>query len=289
MSKRIPSITKIKAALAYRAFTTSFSFPIVTRTTRARLNAAQQFWDEHRSAVTMLKSPKRALLHHFQGHSGASARKGQVLLVHGWGSRALHMSAYIRELLNYGYDVHALDLPAHGENPRGRIYWHDSVNAIVSASREIGPVHAAIGHSYGGMMLGYSLVASKLDSRISDELNTQKLVLLASPTRLSTPVKLFTRMLRCSLEERGAFEKRILADTRFDSIDELSLSSLWAETVPSCDIQIVHGKQDKIVSIADSQYLAKTIDKASLTVLEGVGHVRILSDERLVSSVVASL
>lgn len=97
-------------------------------------------------------------------------RKGsgpQVLLVHGWENDHFALGAFVQPLLNQGYAVAALDLPAHGEAGGRDAPLPLMAKAIAAVGQNLAPLHAVIAHSVGGAtstlaMEAYGLKANRL-------------------------------------------------------------------------------------------------------------------------------
>jgi pimeloyl-ACP methyl ester carboxylesterase len=72
-----------------------------------------------------------------------------VLLVHGWESDSRSLWRMVDPLVALGVRAVAFDLPAHGESGGRRTTMPDCADALLQVARAIGPVHAAVAHSFG--------------------------------------------------------------------------------------------------------------------------------------------
>lgn len=79
-----------------------------------------------------------------------------VLLVHGWGSHALHMGRMVNPLVKAGFRVVAFDAPAHGRSAGTETDMIAFASAIAAVASRVGPLHAVIGHSFGAAMALYA-------------------------------------------------------------------------------------------------------------------------------------
>ena len=81
-----------------------------------------------------------------------------VLALHGWRGRTTQFRPLATALLARGMRTVAIDLPGHGvsvgESATPRLLGE----MLVEIERIIGPVQAAVGHSFGGAALGAGLV-----------------------------------------------------------------------------------------------------------------------------------
>ncbi len=94
--------------------------------------------------------------------SSCSESKGSqdslnVLLVHGWGGSARSMQALVEPLRASGCNVIAFDAPAHGASQGRQTTLLNVAASLRGIAGEIGPLHAVVGHSFGGMVLAVAL------------------------------------------------------------------------------------------------------------------------------------
>ena len=72
-----------------------------------------------------------------------------VLLLHGWEGQASDLAAFPQPLLDKGFGVLALHLPAHGESAGQQTSIPQSARALRAVGEALGPLHAVIAHSIG--------------------------------------------------------------------------------------------------------------------------------------------
>jgi len=80
----------------------------------------------------------------------ARAAHNTVLLMHGWEGRGTQLGAFIDPLVASGFQVVALDAPAHGRSPGEQTDLLQFKDAIRAVARHVGGVHAVVAHSMGG-------------------------------------------------------------------------------------------------------------------------------------------
>jgi len=100
-----------------------------------------------------------------------------VLLVHGWESNAARWKPLIENLKLQGFNIIALDAPAHGKSGSKRfnaILYAEFINIV---SKKFNP-HIIIGHSVGGM-------ATVFYQHKYQNSEVEKLVLLGAPSNFS--------------------------------------------------------------------------------------------------------
>ena len=188
----------------------------------------------------------------------------RVLLVHGWESRASHWQAWVHPLLRAGFQVVALDNPAHGQSSGERAHVVLWGRALVAAAQVLGPFHAAIGHSAGSAALLYAFAHG---------LAVEASIHIAGPSSLRRVSAGFARMLGLPRDQLPAFH------TRLEAVIGAPLSAMDLDTLRAGlrhPALILHDPQDKEVPYSESVALGDAWPLAELVAIEGVGHRRIL-------------
>lgn len=264
----------IHAQLCYQVFITPIHFPI-EKEYRDFARKACEFFAQYRSDSIVLKKPRHHVIHHFKQDNPAAKK---VLLAHGWMSRAAYMSRLIRALHQQGYEVYAIDFPAHGEAKGIQLSWTEAVFILQQTINTLGPFYAVIGHSFGGsMLLNMLTLASQFpDWQLQKE--PERVVLLASPTRMRIPVNKLARRFKLSgkglLYLREIFHQRAITDLK-----KLDFRHYIKEaTTP---LLCIHGEQDSTISPLESSILCDKYPHASLELFSDLDHVSVLIDERV--------
>lgn len=227
-----------------------------------------------------LKGTKPAGFHVAGRHlSGFTAGSGPVVvLVHGWGERAASLGAFVQPLVDAGYTVVGVDLPGHGASPGGRVNAFELADALRGVCESFGEVHSVIAHSMGGMT---ALVAA------GGGMPAKSIVAIAPASRIDRAMEQFTAIF--SMPPKAVAGLRRLIGKRFgtDVWDRLSCRDIAA----SLDLPalIVHDRDDPQVACADSVELAASWPGARIITTEGLGHVRILRDQKVIAEVLSFL
>ena len=117
------------------------------------------------------------------GISFQSAGSGPaVLLLHGWEGQASDLEAFAHPLLEAGFQVVAMDLPAHGRSEGRQTNIPQSARALIAAGKVLGPMQAVIAHSIGSAMLAEALHAG---------LEVQRAVMIAAPAHYGQHMRAF--------------------------------------------------------------------------------------------------
>lgn len=197
-----------------------------------------------------------------------------VLAVHGWRGRPLQFLPLATALLARGFRTIALDLPGHGRSC-GRATPRSVGGLIAAVADRLGPVHAVVGHSFGGAVLGSALLQG---------LATPRLVVIASPAQLSRLPLAMARALK--LPERAVGQlMRILEQQAGRPPQEFDL----ADVAPRSGLPglIVHDRDDPAVPFRNAEELSMRWPQAHLVATHGLGHRDVLADPPTVAAVTA--
>lgn len=211
--------------------------------------------------------------------AGFSIGEGPVaLLVHGWGERAATLGVLAKPLVERGYRVVGVDLPAHGDSPGRRTAIPEEAEALRAVIEQLGGAQAVIAHSMGGAVATYAL---------SQGARVEKLVLIGSAVRLENALETFSEMAR--LPRRAKTGLRSYIERRFGK-------NVWhhfATDRSAFDISIapliIHDKDDDQVAFEDGWMLAKAWPGAHFLATEGLGHIKVMGDPRVIEAITGYL
>lgn len=264
------------AQFCYQFFITPIHFPI-EKEYRDFAKLACEYLEERRSEVIHKEFPRHHVLHHFIPPKKSKEKK--ILITHGWISRAAYMARLIDVLHQQGYEIFALDFPAHGEAKGLQLPWIDAVAIIKETMNQHGPFYGVIGHSFGGSMLLNTLnIAGQLHEW---ELHhkPERAVLIASPTQMRGTVNLFAKKLR--LSGHGYLQLRNLIQEQAKmNLNRINLSHFISQA-PNIPFLCVHGELDETVSPRESILFCRKYQNADLRLLPDANHVSVLMDERV--------
>ncbi|WP_028389177.1 alpha/beta hydrolase [Legionella fairfieldensis] len=269
----------LHAQLCYQLFITPLHLP-VEKEYRDFARHACELLVKNRSTVINLKSPRHHVLHCFEQTKNPNAKK--ILVTHGWMSRAAYMIRLIRALHQQGFQVYALDFPAHGEAKGIQLTWMDAVSILKETINDFGPFYAVIGHSFGGSMLLNTLnLASQFQEwRLKKE--PERVVLMSAPTRMRTPVRKLAKRLKLSgkgyLCLRELFRQHAITDLK--NLDFRHYIN-HAKTPFLC----IHGENDDSIRPVESSVFCQQYPHASLALLPDADHISVLIDERVENKV----
>lgn len=207
-----------------------------------------------------------------------------VLMVHGWASRAGRMAAWVDPLTAAGYDVVALDLPAHGESQGRSANITEMACAVRRVAEEHGPIYAFVTHSLGALVSARAL--SQGDPRYGAKVEVERLIMVGAPISLYELANRFGEWV--GLSERGlaAHNQRCreVVDHPWEHYDVPSLlSELEAPAL------LIHDRDDKEQPVDNAAFLGSRLRNARCMVTEGLGHRRIMQDPTVIARSVAFL
>lgn len=210
--------------------------------------------------------------------AGWSWGRGEtVLLLHGWGGHAGQLTPFVGPLLERGFRVLALDLPAHGESPGRQASVRHFADAIAEAVEPFAPLAGIVAHSLGSSAAALAL-SRGLESRAA--------VFLSPPSRFGPIFERVSRTFGWGESLRRRFERGAEAwvGLRFDDVEPRRLAG--AQRTP---LLVVHDRSDDEIRVEEGEELARLWPGARVRLTEGLGHYRILRDPATVVETVAFL
>ena len=197
-----------------------------------------------------------------------------VLLAHGWGGHSGQMTAFVDPLVAAGFRAVALDFPGHGESAGSVSSLVHFAAAIARAAALFGPLRGLVAHSFGAAGSTYAL---------SCGLAVEHTVFFAPPAGFESFWARFRAGVGVSQEvlDRMLRNAEDWLNVRFDSIAPLGLAARM--TAP---LLVFHDPEDGEVPFEEGAALARRWPGAELRPAGGLGHLRILRDERCVAEAV---
>jgi pimeloyl-ACP methyl ester carboxylesterase len=210
------------------------------------------------------------------GYKWNPAADKQLLILHGFESRAYKFDMYIAPMLNKGWGITVMDAKAHGKSEGKQIILPDYVAMIETLEQQYGKFSGYLAHSFGGIAISLHLEKSP---------NAEaKLVLIAPATETETAIRLFSKIVGLKEQVIKTIDNLILErsgkPTSFYSLNRI---------VPTLSNQIlwVHDQNDKITPLADVQPLIdQQPSHVEFVITNGLGHSRIYKEEKVIDKVV---
>lgn len=265
----------LHAQLCYQLFITPIHLPI-PKEYREFSQKACDYLAQNRTGLVQFQEPRHHVIHHFAQPKNKKAPK--ILITHGWMSRAAYMACFIRTLHNEGYEIYALDFPAHGDSRGVQLPWIDAVKILRQTLNRFGPFYAVLGHSFGGSMLLNMLNLSHQlpEWKLNDE--PERVIMLGSPTRMRTPVSRIAR--RLNLSGHGYYLFRNLIE-RNAHLPIKNLDFRHYINQATTPFLCVHGENDSTVVPEESIVFCEQYEHAQLNLVKDADHISILYDPRV--------
>ena len=196
-----------------------------------------------------------------------------VLLIHGWSGRGSQMGSIASALVERGCKVITFDAYAHGNSPGKQTTVMEFARIIIDIYKKFGAFEAIIGHSMGGIAAGIA---------ITEVVESKKLITIGSPTTFKFILESFCTIINAS----HTTQKHIKAfSEKYGRIntDSLSLANLGSNlNLPGL---IIHDKDDSEAEYDQALLLEKTWKQGKLITTTGLGHSRILRDEKVIDKI----
>lgn len=265
----------LHAQLCYQFLITPLHFTI-EKEYRDFARKACQYFTEKRTEIIQFHTPRHYVIHRFSPLDYSNSKK--ILIAHGWMSRAAYMIKLIQALRQQGFEVYAIDFPAHGEAKGIQLKWTDAITVLHHTLNHLGPFYAVIGHSFGGSMLLNTINLASQSTKWHIKEKPERIVLIASPTRMRIPVCQLARKFKLNRQAflflRASFKENPITDIRnldFHHFTNRSKSPLLC----------IHGEEDRSISPQESMLLCKHYPYGQLTLLPNADHVSVLMDCRV--------
>jgi pimeloyl-ACP methyl ester carboxylesterase len=193
----------------------------------------------------------------------------RLLIIHGFESSSFNFDAYVMPMIRNGYEVVAIDAPAHGRSEGKTIMLPEYVETIREAELRYGPFDAYMAHSFGGLAVSMFLehATGKKDS---------KLVLIAPATETITAVRTFFDFLQLDQGIREQFNTLILEKTGFPPA-HFSIKRIAAH-LPG-QVLWIHDEEDDLTPLSDALPIRQAgYPNIRFHITKGLGHRRIYRD-----------
>jgi pimeloyl-ACP methyl ester carboxylesterase len=201
-----------------------------------------------------------------------------VLFVHGWSGRGSQAAAFVEPLLQAGFQVLAVDAPGHGETPGDSTNILECAVVLRAIEQSYGPLHGAITHSFGGMVLAYAM---------NQGMHVERVVSLSAPATVDFLVTGFTQTLDMPPAVVHNLRQRLEQRFEGDFWERIStLVNVRDLTVPAL---VIHDTDDNSVPWQQGEMIAAAWPGARFMKTQGLGHGRILRDRDIVEAAVAFL
>src|SRR3954470_14628171 len=228
--------------------------------------------DAAASALDLIDARAGCIVHkgrHIMTWRWGPADAPAVLLAHGWGGHAAQMRAFVFPLLSAGYRVIAFDQPAHGVSEGRLTGLPDFADVLAEVAWHHGEVEAVVAHSMGGAAAALAIARG---------LRVKRVVTLGASLDVSFFSQQFARWYwvpeRVLSAMQSAVEERF--GMRWSDLDMAKLAPRL-----SASALVIHDRGDRLVPWQKGASFARGWPAARLFTTRGLGHRRVLNDERV--------
>jgi pimeloyl-ACP methyl ester carboxylesterase len=198
-----------------------------------------------------------------------------VLFVHGWSGRGSQVSAFVEPLTAAGFQVIGIDAPGHGETPGDSTNILECAAVLQAVSARFGPVHAALTHSFGGMVLAYAM---------NHGMSVERVVSISAPAHVDYLIDGFAQTLAIPEIVIAAMRKRMEQQFPDSLWERLSMvHNVQNLTAPAL---VIHDENDVSVPWQQGRMIADAWPGARFLKTSGLGHGRILRDKQVIAAAV---
>ena len=187
-----------------------------------------------------------------------------VLLAHGWESQAGRWRKIAPPLVQAGYQVVAVDAPAHGRSSGRHFTMIKYATALQAVIQHYGLVDTVIAHSVGGAASIWAMGA------LPSERRPKRAAILASFSVLQTIMDDAQRLTGASDRMMAAMDNYI-EQTVGHRIPHYSLTRI-AKNLEAVETLLIHDRNDKVTAYGESERLHAAWPGSRLLLTEGMGH-----------------
>jgi len=232
------------------------------------------------------KSQRKKLEHDFwmtgenlnlnSGRVAKSWGEGPIVwFLHGWSSKGSTYYKIIPAFVKAGFKVIAWDGPAHGDSPGKRVHLVSYSQAAAEDIKQYNqPIHALIGHSFGGASVALLYKLIPLPPHI---------VTIGAPTDVFKIFENYQRLINLSNKAYNYLIARAEKEIE-QTIDSLSL--ITNDISKKTKIMVVHDEDDKEVPFKRFTKLKGIWAGGTFYSTKGLGHNRILKDQGVAQKII---
>lgn len=204
----------------------------------------------------------------------------KLMILHGFESSVINFDRYIKPFTRKGYEVIAVDAPAHGKSGGKKITAPLFKKTIIEVNRKFGPVESFLAHSFGGLALALALeeISHTADYRVA---------LVAPATETTTAIDSFFSFLELDNSLRPAFEKVI--------VQAGGVSSSWYSIRRAlkhirAKVLWFHDEDDDTTPVSDVlKVKEENHPNVEFVFTKGLGHRRIYRDNKVSKAIIEFL
>lgn len=187
-----------------------------------------------------------------------------VLLLHGWESSTARWFALYEPLRRAGYDIYAIDAPAHGrsEGKKFNVFMYCQVLTAYCQQLGFAPDYW-IGHSGGGMAAIY------YSCQMENDLLPRRVISMAVPGELENFIDKFCELVGANDRVKHGIEHHFHRDHDYRFADINFTEYVKQMTIPGL---IIHDEEDDVAPISGARRMHANWPGAEIATTKGRGH-----------------
>lgn len=200
----------------------------------------------------------------------------KALILHGFSSTIHKFDHFVKPLIKQGYEVIAIDAPAHGKSSGKQISVLEYKAMIEHIHATLGPIDAFIAHSFGGLALALAL------EKITEQ-EKMKVVLIAPATETITAIQIFSKFLRLPQAVKAGMEELIFERSGIRP-EDFSIR----KAAPHIKAQVlwIHDESDEITPWKDAVVIKDAgYPNFQFLLTQTFGHRRIYRENKVTKAV----
>lgn len=187
-----------------------------------------------------------------------------VLLLHGWESSTARWFALFEPLRKAGYNIYAIDAPAHGQSSGKKFNVFYYCQVLDAYFKKTGLVQDYwVGHSGGGMAAIYYCSTNDYAYR------PKRIVSMAVPGELENFIDKFCELIGANDRVKYGIGKRVRKNLNLE-VEDIS----FREFVKNVDVPglIIHDEEDDVAPIEGARTMHRNWRGSELATTRGRGH-----------------
>ena len=201
----------------------------------------------------------------------------RFLILHGFESSAYNFDRYVKPMVRKGYEVVALDAPAHGKSEGKTINLLEYIEAIHETWKRYGPFDGVMAHSFGGLAICLYL-------HQHPQTKEPQVALIAPATETSTAVDSFFRLLQMNDQIKEEFNRQVHQRTGFWP-EDFSITRV-AGTLKA-RVFWAHDENDDMTPLSDTLPIQqRKLPNFHFHITRGLGHRRIYRDNQVSRAII---
>ena len=251
--------------------TTKFLWSIFTKPLEYRMSDAEKnFYKEHTSLDFFSETANKTIKTYKMKGKGS-----KILFVHGWSSRASKFHKIISYFKTKNFDITAVDMPAHGQSLSKRSHLPEFSDIVYDLSKNNGPFDTIIGHSMGAIA---GLNAIKRGQKFEN-------VVLISPAAYAIDPIFRNFVSLFGLSEDFYVKNMFDSFKAKNGRDPTSYGPDKFASDLESKCLIIHSEDDALANHKIAEKIHEDIKNSKLIMTTDLGHMRTLTDDKVIESV----